>query len=127
MTSAIFFMYLAGVAEGLSVASLIIVAIAGTFAVVSCGDYLLNMNCFDDHESVILKKITKYGTILCVFFCILAIFTPSKQVCYMLASTAAAEYIMTETEAGKALNENAVNMINDIGKIVHDYANKEKK
>lgn len=56
---------------------------------------------------------------------LIAMFIPSKQICYIAAGAKTAEYITTETKVGKALNENTVKIINDVSTIIHNYAHPE--
>lgn len=56
---------------------------------------------------------------------LIAIFIPSKQICYIAAGVKTAEYITTETKVGKALNDNTVKIINDVSTIIHNYAHPE--
>lgn len=56
---------------------------------------------------------------------LIAMFIPSKQICYIAAGAKTAEYITTETQVGKALNENTVKIINDVSTIIHNYAHPE--
>lgn len=56
---------------------------------------------------------------------LIAMFIPSKQICYIAAGAKTAEYITTETKVGKALNDNTVKIINDVSTIIHNYAHPE--
>ena len=56
---------------------------------------------------------------------LIAMFIPSKQICYIAASVKTAEYITTETKVGKALNDNTAKIINDVSTIIHNYAHPE--
>ena len=56
---------------------------------------------------------------------LVAMFIPSKQICYIAAGAKTAEYIITETKVGKTLNDNTVKIINDVSTIIHNYAHLE--
>lgn len=58
---------------------------------------------------------------------LVAMFIPSKQICYIAAGVKTAEYITTETKVGKALNDNTVKIINDVSTIIHNYAHPESE
>lgn len=128
MTNIITLVYLADVVNavfGVTMALAIIFGIiAAVFTVLG-----YSYECYNDEKqkerrieyAATGKKFWK----LMIVPMLIAMFIPSKQICYIAAGTKTAEYITTETKVGKALNDNTVKIINDVSTIIHNYAHPE--
>lgn len=125
MNNIITLVYLAdvvGAIVGVAVALAIIFGIVATIFTILGYAY----ECYNDEKqkaqriefAATGKKFWK----LMIIPLLIAIFIPSQQICYIAAGAKTAEYITTETQVGKALNDNTVKIINDVSTIIHNYA-----
>lgn len=76
----------------------------------------------EDFKGRIKLKLGLCATILCSLFAIgLGSLLPSSKAVYMIAGVKATEYI-ANTETAKFIGEEGVNIVKDIGTIIHSYA-----
>ena len=107
------------------------VALAVVFGIVAAIFTILGYayECYNDEKQESRRKeYSKTGRKFWLFMIIpviIAVFIPSKQICYITAGVKTAEYIATETKVGQALNDNTVKIINDVSTIIHNYAHPE--
>lgn len=130
MSNIITLVYLADVVNavlGISIALAVVFGIVATIFTVLGYAY----ECYNDEKqkerriefAATGKKFWK----LMILPMLIAMFIPSKQICYIAAGVKTAEYITTETKVGQALNDNTVKIINDVSTIIHNYAHPESE
>jgi len=128
MTNIITLIYLADV---VSAVCGVMIALAAIFGIVALVFTILGYayeNYNDEKQKAQRIEFAATGKKFWKFMIIpllIAMFIPSEKICYIAAGAKTAEYITTETQVGKALNDNTVKIINDVSTIIHNYAHPE--